>query len=142
MYPTERQFEFWLKRREGKKNVEIAQEYNITKQAVGKALQTADKKILKSLIEMARANRIEIRHIDEEKGFLSGRSTQLNRNAVIFFSKRHGMQVWYEHTGDCSTCGQVKKCTEILTELAGELGITIRITNPSKDAETIFEVVP
>lgn len=142
MYPTQRQFEFWLKRREGKKNVEIAQEYNITKQAVGKALQAADRKILKTLIEMAQANRIEIRHIDEEKGFLYGRSSQLNRDAAIFLSKKHGIQVWYDHTGDCRTCEHTQKCTEILSELADELGVDIEIVNPSKDAEKIFEVIP
>ncbi|KYK28851.1 MAG: hypothetical protein HXS48_13460 [Theionarchaea archaeon] len=141
MYPTQRQFEFWLKRREGKKNIEIAREYNISKQAVGKALQAADKKILKILIEMAQANRIEIRHIDEEKGLLYGRSSQLKKNAAIFLSKAHGIQVWYEHTGDCTRCEHIKKCTEVLSELAGELGISMTIENPSKDAEKIFEVM-
>lgn len=121
--------------------MEIAQEYNITKQAVGKALQAADSKILKTLIEMARANQIEIRHIDEEKGLLLGRSLQLQKKAVIFLSKTHGIQVWYEHTGECMNCEHNQRCTEILTELAGELGITSEIVTPSKDAEKIFKVI-
>lgn len=141
MYPTKRQFEFWLRRREGKKNVEIAKEYEITKQAVGKALQAASSKILKTLIEMAKANQIEIKNIYEEKGILLGRSLQLNRKAIIFLSKKYGIQIWYEHNGNCDPCENEQRCSEILSELAYELGIDIDIKNPSEDAKKIFEVI-
>ena len=105
--PTnEKQFGFWKMRRTGMSNISIANQLGITRQGVSQALRQMDDKIESSLREMARANRIQIEKMDVEKGVLFGKSVPFRTDAFIFVSDRHGMQVWYDHEGDCASRDQ------------------------------------
>jgi hypothetical protein len=141
--PTnEKQFGFWKMRRNGMQNVSIANALGITRQGVYQALLAIDEKIDASLREMAHANRIQIEKIDVERGVLLGRSIPFQTNAYIFVSEKHGMQVWYEHDGDCGTCQRYTECIELLWDYATELGIRIEKTaDPTKMAEELFAKV-
>ena len=98
-----------------------------------------DEKIDSSLREMAQANRIQIEKIDVERGVLFGRSIPFQTGAFIFVSEKHGMQVWYEHDGDCSSCDEYTQCIEFIWDFAAELGITIEKTrDPTKMAEELL----
>ena len=138
--PTnEKQFVFWKMRRSGMQNISIANELGITRQGVSQALRTMDRKIDASLREMAQANRIQIKNIDVERGILSGWSVPFQTSAYIFVSEKHGMQVWYEHVGDCGSCDEYTKCIEFIWDLASELGITIKkVQDPTEMAEELF----
>jgi transcriptional regulator len=138
--PTnEKQFGFWKMRRTGMSNISIANQLGITRQGVSQALRQMDDKIESSLREMARANRIQIEKMDVEKGVLFGKSVPFRTDAFIFVSDRHGMQVWYDHEGDCASCDQYTQCIEFLWEFAAELGIKIEKTNdPTKMAEELL----
>lgn len=140
LLPTnDKQFGFWKMRRNGSSNITIANLLGISRQAVSRALLVMDEKIESTLREMAQANQIAIGKIDAERGILLGRSIPFQTAAIIFVSKKHGVQVWYEHDGDCGTCQRYTECIELLWDYATELGFKIRNTDhPTKMAEELF----
>jgi hypothetical protein len=136
---NEKQFAFWKMRRNGTPNITIANLLGITRQAVSKALLAVDRKIDSALREMAQANQIVIDKINPERGVLVGRSIPFKTAAIIFVSEKYGVQVWYEHEGDCDTCQRYTDCIELLWNYATELGIRIeKTTDPTKMAEELF----
>jgi len=136
---NEKQFGFWKMRRNGMSNISIANLVGITRQGVSQALLVMDEKIDASLREMAKANRIQIEKIDGGRGVLFGRSIPFQTNAYIFVSEKHGMQVWYEHDGDCKACDEFTQCIEFIWDFAAELGIKIEKTaDPTKMAEELL----
>ncbi len=143
LLPTnEKQFGFWKMRRSGTPNITIANLLGISRQAVSKALLVMDDKIEAALREMANANQIAIGKINAEQGILLGRSVPFQTPAIIFVSDKHGMQVWYEHDGDCGTCQRYTECIELLWDYATELNIRLEKTaDPTKMAEELFSKV-
>jgi len=138
----EKQFAFWMMRRSGTPNITIANLLGISRQAVSKALLVMNEKIESALQEMAHANQIAIEKINADSGVLIGRSIPFQTAAIIFVSEKHGMQVWYEHDGDCGTCQRYTECIELLWDYATELGIRIEKTaDPTKMAEELFTKV-
>ena len=137
---NDKQFEFWRLRRSGILSIDIARLFKISKQAVSKALLTMDERIEKTLLEMARANQIEVEKINMERGILFGHSVPFNASAIIFVSANHGMQVWYEHEGNCGTCTRYAQCIELLWDFADEMKLKLEKTDdPTKLAEELFE---
>lgn len=137
---NERQFEFWKMRRGGMANVEIAKKFNISRQAVSKALQGIDSKISKVLMGMARANHIEIKKVNFERGILFGHLPQLETDVIIFVSSKQGVQTWYRHQGDCDSCSRYKDCIELLWDYAEEVGVKLSGSdNPTGMADELFK---
>lgn len=137
---NDKQFEFWRLRRSGILSIDIARLFNISKQAVSKALLTMDERIEKTLLEMARANQIEVEKINMERGILFGHSVPFNTSAIIFVSAKHGMQVWYKHEGNCGACTRYTQCIELLWDFADEMKVKLEKTDdPTKLAEELFE---
>jgi len=57
----------------------------------------------------------------------------------VFVSADHGVQVWYEHEGDCGACPRYARCIELLWDYADELGIALtRTDDPTKMADELF----
>ena len=138
----EKQFAFWKMRRSGTSNITIANLLGISRQAVSKALLGMDEKIEMTLREKAQANQIAIDTINAERGILLGRSIPFQTAAIIFVSEKHGVQVWYDHDGDCDTCQRFTECIELLWDYATELGIRIeKSADPTKMAEELFTKV-
>jgi hypothetical protein len=138
--PTnDKQFEFWKMRRSGMPNITIANLLGISRQAVSRALLLMDEIIESTLREMAQANQIAIEKINVERGILIGRSVPFQAAAIVFVSEKHGVQVWYEHEGDCGNCQRYTECIELLWDYASELGIRIEKTaDPTKMADELF----
>ena len=138
--PTnDKQFGFWAMRRNGVTNIGIANKLGISRQAVSRALLLMDEKIGATLYEMANANQIAVEKINAERGILVGRSIPFQTAAIIFVSEKHGVQVWYEHDGDCGTCQRYTECIELLWDYATELGVRIMKTaDPTTMAEELF----
>jgi len=143
LLPTnDKQFEFWRMRRNGSSNISIANLLGISRQAVSRALLVMDERIESTLREMAQANQIAIEKVNAERGVLIGRSIPFQTAAIIFVSEKHGMQVWYEHDGDCGACQRYTECIELLWDYATELQIRIEKTaDPTKMAEELFAKV-
>jgi transcriptional regulator len=140
LLPTnEKQFEFWMMRRRGVPNITIANRLGISRQAVSRALLVMDEKVRSVMTEMAKANQIMVEKFDAERGILIGKSVPFQTAAIIFVSAKHGVQVWYEHTGICSSCQRFSECIELLWDYADELGIRIeRTADPTGMAEELF----
>jgi hypothetical protein len=143
LLPTnDKQFGFWMLRRSGMPNITIATNLGISRQAVSRALLLMDSKVESTLREMANANQIAVEKINAERGILIGRSIPFATAAIIFVSAKHGVQVWYEHDGDCGTCQRYTECIELLWDYANELDIKITHTaDPTKMAEELFTKV-
>jgi len=138
----DKQFGFWMRRRSGESNIGIANRFGISRQAVSRALLLMDEKIESTLRGMADANQIAIEKINAERGILLGRSIPFQTAAIIFVSEKHGVQVWYEHDGDCDSCQRYTECIELLWDYATELGVRIQKTaDPTKMAEELFAKV-
>jgi hypothetical protein len=139
---NDKQFGFWALHRNGVPNIGIANRFGISRQAVSRALLLMDEKIETTLREMAQANQIAIEKINAGRGILIGRSIPFQTAAIIFVSEKHGVQVWYEHEGNCGTCQRYTDCIELLWDYANELGVRIEKTaDPTKMAEELFEKV-
>ncbi len=135
----EKQFKFWKLRRDGLPNINIARSFNISRQAVSRALIGMNKRIENTLLDMAQANQIEMESINVEWGILFGHSIPFDANAIIFVSAKHGVQVWYEHEGDCGTCNRYAQCMELLWDFADEMDIRLEKSNdPTILAEELF----
>ncbi|WP_319579093.1 hypothetical protein [uncultured Methanospirillum sp.] len=143
LLPTnDKQFGFWAMRRSGTPNITIANLVGVSRQAVSRALLTMDKKIETALGEMAHANQITVETLNVERGILIGRSIPFNAKAIVFVSAKHGMQVWYEHEGDCGSCERFTDCIELIWDYAEELGFSIEKTDdPTKMADELFKKV-
>jgi len=136
---NERQFVFWKLRRGGLVNIQIADRFRISRQAVSKALLAMDRKVEETLLEMAQANQIEVERLNAEIGVLFGRSVPFDAAAIVFVSADRGVQVWYEHEGDCGACPRYARCIELLWGYADELGITLEKTDdPTRMADELF----
>jgi hypothetical protein len=136
---NDKQFGFWALHRNGVPNIEIANRFGISRQAVSRALLLMDEKIETTLSDMAQANQIAVEKINAGRGILLGRSIPFQTAAIIFISEKHGIQVWYEHDGDCGSCQRYTECIELLWDYATELGLKIEKTaNPTKMAEELF----
>ncbi len=143
LLPTnDKQFGFWTMRRSGTPNITIANLLGISRQAVSRALLTMDIKIEGTLREMAHANQITVDTLNVERGILIGRSIPFNAKAIVFVSVKHGMQVWYEHEGDCGSCERFTDCIELIWDYAEELGLIIEKTDdPTKMADELFKKI-
>lgn len=136
----EKQFDFWVLHRNGLPNINIAKQFGVSRQAVSRALLSMDKRIGDTLLEMARVNRIEVEKLDSTKGILFGKSTPFKTNAIIFVSVKHGMQVWYEHEGECGSCERYRECIELLWDFAEEMKLKLTSSeDPTKLADELFE---
>ena len=134
-----RQFAFWRLRRSGLQNIQIAERFRISRQAVSMALLTMDRKVEETLLDIANANQIEVERLNAEIGVLFGHSIPFDAGAIVFVSADHGVQVWYEHEGDCGACPRYARCIELLWDYADELGIALtRTDDPTKMADELF----
>ena len=137
---NDKQFEFWRLRRSGILSIDIARLFNISKQAVSKALLTMDERIENTLLEMAHANQIEVEKVNLGRGILFGHSAPFNTSAIIFVSAKRGMQVWYKHEGNCGACTRYTQCIELLWDFADEMKVKLeRTDDPTKLADELFE---
>jgi hypothetical protein len=139
MLTNEKWFEFWKLRRDHVSNITIATSLGISRQAVSKALLAIDGKIETALLTMAKANKISVGKINPQLGILFGHSVPMDTDVVIFISGKHGVQVWYEHDGNCETCEKYTECIELLWDYADELKMSLsQSADPTKMAEELF----
>ncbi len=136
---NDRQFAFWKLRRSGLANISIAERFGISRQAVSKALIGMDRRVEETLLLMAQANQIDVERLNAEVGVLFGRSVPFDAAAIVFVSADHGVQVWYEHEGDCGACPRYAQCIELLWGYADEMGIVLTKTDdPTRMADELF----
>mgnify|MGYP000231291398 CR=1 FL=1 len=141
-YLTPRQLLIWDRRRRGLQEASIAREFQVSRQTIHKALSIAHLKVLESLEEAARINKIKIQKVNPVRGFLIGYSSHFKTETLITFSTKNGIQIWYKHEGDCKNCDQLKECKEMLIAEAKERNISLpEDCLPSVYAEKLFAAI-
>ncbi|UCD40166.1 MAG: hypothetical protein JSV87_01055 [Candidatus Bathyarchaeota archaeon] len=144
-YLTPKQRNLWRLRFNGHNQSEISRITGVTRQTINKSFGVIDSKITKALLEGAQFNRIEIKRLDMEKGFLLGRSIEFRLDALITYSDVNGLQIWYKGEGNCSQCETVDSCREKLIKEANVRGISIPENSekeiPSYLADILFEKI-
>jgi len=144
---TKRKLEIWGMRRDGFSLAEIARKLGITRQAVHKNIGIIDGLVTQTLKSVATAAKIDIRHIDPNKGILLGYSYETENTVIVTFSTRHGVQIWHNHTGKCEECASYSNCRQLILGEAEERGIALtdeeKDMNPTELARYIFsKVIP
>ncbi len=135
----------WDLKTRGQQEASIARQLNVTRQTIHQALDTANTKIGEALEETAKINKIDVKTINPDKGFLLGYSSHFKTAAFITFSAKNGVQVWYKHEGDCEKCSKLQTCRETLLAEAKDRNFLIlndtRKILPSKLAEALFSKI-
>lgn len=141
-YLTSKQTQIWNLKSKGLLETNIARRLNVTRQTVHKALSVANNKVSQALQETARLNKIMVKTVDPAYGILTGYSPDFKTDALITFSARNGVQVWYRHEGDCRNCDQLQTCRTTLLAEAEDRRIQLPENPdsmlPSKLAEILF----
>ena len=144
-YLTSKQKLIWNLKSKGFSEAGIARKLSVTRQTVHKALNVANSKVSMALEEAAKLNRIKIQTIDTIKGILVGHSSEFRTTAIITFSARNGVQIWYRHKGDCKSCDQLQVCKEMILAEAKDRNIQLPENTtsmlPSKLADILFSKI-
>jgi len=144
-YLTSKQKLIWSLKGNGLTEASIARKLKVTRQTVHKALYNANSKLYTALEEAAKLNRINVKTIEPTKGILAGYSPEFKTEALITFSARNGVQVWYRHQGDCGNCDQLQFCMETLLAEAKDRNIPLPENAdsmlPSKLAEILLSKI-
>src|SRR6266571_816079 len=73
---------------------EVARKLAVTKQHIQQTYRLATSMVLSGLIDVARANQVEVRKVDPSKGVLWGYSPWLKNQVFITFTPKRGVRVW------------------------------------------------
>ncbi|MFW9994724.1 MAG: hypothetical protein ACFFD4_21960 [Candidatus Odinarchaeota archaeon] len=113
-YPTDNQVEIWKLNRDNLTGREIAGKKDVSPAFVSKTLKQTNKLVKDLLENAARMNKIKLDLLSEELGFARGKSHVFKVKAYITFSPENGVQVWYDHEGECASCGEFGHCRDVL----------------------------
>jgi len=146
-YLTDKQMEIWRLRFKGFSKAEVGRRLGITRQAVYDAEKYSLEKVESALLHVAEASMIEVNFIDPSKGVLLGFNNSTNRNVIVTFSARNGVQTWHHEQSDCGSCRWEERCRKRLLDEAEERDIILsteeRALPPSSIAHVIFsKVIP
>jgi len=144
-YLTSKQKQIWDLKGKGLLEASIARKLDVSRQAVHKALNVANAKVSQALQETARLNKIRVKTVDPTTGILVGYSPEFKTVAMITFSAKNGVQIWYRHEGDCKSCNQLQACRTTLLAEAEERDIQLPENYgsmlPSQLAEILFSKI-
>ncbi len=146
-YLTDKQMIVWSLLLKKLSKAEVGRRLGVTRQAVYDAENVIQAKVEQALIHTAESNMIEPRYVDSAKGILLGYSPSSQRNVIITFSARNGVQTWHYEQPDCSSCKWVERCRKRLLDEADERDVALSDEEkglpPSKLAQVIFSrVIP
>jgi hypothetical protein len=141
-YPTANQGKIWLQRRQNIPPSKIADELEVSRPFVSKAQRIAETRIGTLLEHAASINRVQIRHLSTSYGIAIGFSAPYTSDAYILYSPSIGVQIWFDHEGECGTCRQQVECKQTLLQLADEWEISIdEDQTPNDMALRLFETI-
>ena len=119
-YLTAYQGLIWNLYRKGLSQTQIASKLEVSRQAIHKTLNKANNRVLRALLDTAQVNKLDIGKVDPTKGVLVGYSQGFHSRVFLIYSSKNGMQLWYEHQGQCDGCQRREECTRKLLDTANE----------------------
>jgi len=145
---SQKQKTVWSLVRKGLSVSAIAEKLSTTRQYVNQTRLTAEAKLSTTLLEVARANDLQVTRLYPKEAILVGYHPALKRKAVVTYSTSHGIKVWYWHDKPEEVTNQdfLRQTREYLLDLARERGIEVEDAaniHPAKLAHIIFsKIVP
>ena len=145
---SQKQTTVWLLMRKGLSAAAIAQKLKTTRQFVNQTKLAAEARLSTTLLDVAQANHIQVTRVSSKEGVLLGYHPGLEQRAIITFSTKNGIKVWYwyddpEKVTDQEFLSQTKA---YLLDIASERGIEIKnaaTMHPAKLAQVLFsELIP
>ena len=144
-YLTSYQAKVWGLFRKGLSQTRIASNLGVSRQAIHKTIGKANKSILRALLDTAQINKLDIRMVNPERGILVGYSQGFQSRVFLIYSPENGVQLWYEHQGQCEGCRRREECSLKLLEIAKEWEIELTKEEtalpPTLIAEKLFSEV-
>lgn len=141
-YPTAKQNEIWLRRRQEIRPSHIADEMEVSRPYVSQAYRIAEERIEELLLHASSVMRVDIDHLNASYGIAIGYCSAVGSDVYLTYSPEMGVQTWYSHEGDCSSCGKRKECNAILQQLATEWNIPLpKDLSPTKQGAFLFDEV-
>src|SRR3989304_1366072 len=126
----------------------IADKLSTTRQYVNQTRLTAEAKLSTTLLEVARANDLQVTRLYPKEAVLLGYHPALKRKAIVTYSASHGIKVWYWHDNPEEVTNEdfLNQTRKYLLDIAKERGIEIENVaqiHPAKLAHLIFsKLVP
>lgn len=145
---SQKQKIIWSLTSKGLSVANIADRLKTSRQYVNQTRQTAEAKLSKALMEVARVNDLQVTRLYPKEALLIGYHPVLKRKAVVTYSTNYGIKVWYWHDSPEEVTNEdlLKQAREYLLDLAKERDIEIEDTagmHPAKLASMIFnKLVP
>jgi hypothetical protein len=121
----------------------IADRLKTSRQYVNQTKQTAEAKLSKALMDVARVNDLQVLQLHPKEALLIGYHPVLKRKAVVTYTTSHGIKVWYWHHNPEEETDQdfLKQTREYLLDLAKERDLKIEdaaTLHPAKLARIVF----
>jgi hypothetical protein len=140
---SRKQKTIWSLIRKGLSVSAIADKLKTTRQYVNQTRLTAEAKLSTTLLEVARANDLQVTRLYPKDAILLGHHPGLKRKAIVTYSTSHGIKVWYWHDHPEEVTNQefLRQTREYLLDLARERGIQVEGAadmHPAKLASIIF----
>lgn len=126
----------------------IADKLRTTRQFVNQTKLAAEAKLSTTLLEVARANDLQVTRVYAKEAMLLGYHPALKRKAIVTYSANYGIKVWYWHDNPEEVTNEdfLRQTREYLLDIAKEKGIEVEDAekiHPAKLAHFIFsELIP
>jgi hypothetical protein len=121
----------------------IADKLSTTRQYVNQTRLTAEAKLSTTLLEVARANDLQVTRLYPKEAILLGYHPALKRKVIVTYTTSHGIKVWYWHDNPEEVTNEdfLNQTREYLLDIAKERGIEIQYAeklHPAKLAHFLF----
>jgi hypothetical protein len=133
----------WSLTSKGLSVADVADRLKTSRQYVNQTRQTAEAKLSKALLEVARVNDLQVTQLHPKEALLIGYHPVLKRRAVVTYTVSRGIKVWYWHDNPEEETDQdlLKHTREYLLDLAKERDLEIEgaaTIHPAKLARMVF----
>ena len=138
----------WSLVSKGQPVVAIADRLKTTRQFVNQTKLAAEARLSTTLLDVAQANHIHITKLNPKEGILLGYHPGLKRKAIITYSTKHGIKVWYWYDKPEEVTDQefLNQTRTYLLDIASERGVEVKdakTINPARFAHLLFsELIP
>lgn len=126
----------------------VANRLSTTRQYVNQTKIMAEAKLSTTLLEVARANDLQVTKLYPKEAILLGYHPALKRKAIVTYTTSHGIKVWYWHDSPEEITNEdfLKQTRAYLLDIAKERGVEVEDAakmHPAKLADIIFrKLVP
>jgi hypothetical protein len=145
---SQKQKTIWSLIRKGLSVSAIADKLSTTRQYVNQTRLTAEAKLSTTLLEVARANDLQVTRLYPKEAILLGYHPALKRKAIVTYSTNYGIKVWYWHDNpeEVTNVDFLNQTRKYLLDIAKEREIEVANAeemHPARLAHVIFsKLVP